>query len=500
MNVAGRLLKLLGVALHVLGHLGDGGEQLVQRAGLLGSARGQSLGAGGQLPGAGGHLPGHRVQLPEHPAQGGDDLLQRGAYGAEVPHIVPLGLHGQVALGNLIQQAGYFSDVSLQGAGRPVHGLGQPPQLVAGFHLDVGGQPSLLHVLSQPEHLSHRPDGTGDHQSRSQRQHHRSRQGGPRQHQHQPVAVLKGLLPAYHKGAGPDLVNPFHRDGQMNLVCLASKNLILILKNLPLAVFRQLQHLLGLALLGIAGAQLGRFGGVGDVIAVVGKNIAVGRLIAARIQGCGAQGGHIDVAAGNAVKLSVAVQQGHGKGHQPYLLPVGENPGVRLGDMGNAGLPWEGVGLDVLIIVVAVPLVDHALAGIIRVERIAVGRALKIGIRLKGQVNTEYPFVFQGVVEVLPYEVLRFGPIQLGIGTDDARKRRGLLLDRGKILRCDGYIVLRKRLQLAFGHLSHHLVKKNSHYRCHSDHNHQNQQRKSQRNAKSQSMPFHIRSPPFLTK
>ena len=173
------LLAALGVALGTAGNLGNGGGQLLNGAGLLGSALRQGLGAGGHLVGAGGNLLAAEVNLGQGVAEAAvDDAdgLQHAAQLADI-QLLRLGAAVEVAVAHLLQKAAGILDHAVQSVLAASQCVAHFAQLTLALivHRDVQlalaeahqGDPDLLHrdhdALDDDERKPDHHEGRNDH-------------------------------------------------------------------------------------------------------------------------------------------------------------------------------------------------------------------------------------------------------------------------------------------------------------------------------------------------
>ena len=121
-------LGLLGVLRRLpdaAGDLAHGLLQVLHGAGLLHRALAESLGGVGHLVGPVGHILGAGDDLPHGAVELLENVVEGGADGGEVPHVLLGDLGGQVAPGNRVEHAGDLPDVISQALDGPVKALGQ---------------------------------------------------------------------------------------------------------------------------------------------------------------------------------------------------------------------------------------------------------------------------------------------------------------------------------------------------------------------------------------
>ncbi len=180
-GLAHKLARLLGGGGGPLGgggDIGDGGRQLLHRAGLLHGALAQSLCSGGHLIAGRGHLTGGRVDLPHGVAQ----LHLQGAHGIqdalEAAHIGLLvgGPDVKILVGHLCEQIADIVDDGVQ----PFHQLRRGPGQLGGFipaaALGDGGLQVALHQQLHP--LGAGPHGHADVAGQLQGHHDGGQNGG----------------------------------------------------------------------------------------------------------------------------------------------------------------------------------------------------------------------------------------------------------------------------------------------------------------------------------
>ena len=178
-----RLAGLLGGdggALGVLRDIGNGGGQLLHRAGLLGGALCQGLGAVGHLVGAGGHLVGGLGDIGDGLAHTQDKLVDALLDGGQVAGEHGSELHVEVALGHLAGGAGDVLNHAVEHLLAGAQGVTHLTQLILTGVVDGNRQVALAEAHQSAPDL-----GAGLHNALDELGSHRQHdQSGHNHHHH----------------------------------------------------------------------------------------------------------------------------------------------------------------------------------------------------------------------------------------------------------------------------------------------------------------------------